>query len=96
MNTKAPCITYGFLHEYKGDGKKLHATGRPDIMLEIVRNEHGSAEAWIHAKLYRNPLWRVTQTFGGEFTDSEILESREVKAALLKGFGPQVCPCCGK
>ena len=92
----APCVSYGFLHEYKGDGKKLYLTDRPDIALEIVRNEAGNANVWIHARLNRDPLLRVTQGFSKEFTDSEILQSREVETALIKAFGPRVCPCCGR
>ena len=92
----APCVSYGFLHEYRGDGKKLHPTAWHGILIEIVRDENGSAEVWIHAKIYQEPLLRVTQTFGEEFTDAEIISDKLVRSALLKCFGPRVCPCCGK
>lgn len=92
----APCISYGFLHEYKGDGKKLYPTDRPDIALEIVRNEAGNANVWIHARLYQRKLLRVTQGFSKEFTDSEILKHPYVTEALIKCYGPAVCPCCGR
>ena len=92
----APCVSYGFLHEYRGDRKKLYPTDRHGILLEIVRNEDGVAEVWIHAKIYQQPLLRVTQEFGEEFTDAEIIKTSEVLTALLKAFGPNTCPCCGK